>query len=699
MGPANAQFRQGEPHKLLRTHAGLSEGELQGMDGGKVIIKVLDIVTRSHRAAIESGQEWRENTADYQGQGKGKEMRNKRLSSAVVWGLGIVFVLLSASAGAQSTQESFGGRYADLEPDQEALIDDWVRRFKEVTGQDVSSEYLYDNVLRLSTRTTFHAVTHALRTTELTDASGAPLGTALGLVEHIETVHGKLKGAPGDHQFRIYVVLKPGAVETLKKSREFKRRADNTIYHKGYPINYRQQGGVPSIQISMATDGKHADIDVDYRASSFPAALINGHLTAANSDVRAGNNQDRHDSRWSGFQNWWAGLFGIRLQSDYADTVVDDRLQFPQFPRKGKETIDEATYDFLKAWLVEGNVAEAVAYVSERAYPCVALERGLESVDRGMAPFMLMMGMQKVKEAVGPKNRLEDITLGVRLTNASFKLVRQDHHAQFVLYSVPDDVAAAFDCSSRSTIPNSKSRQGRDYGNYFGATFYIMGPQGKGQTVALLWGKEGGYWKIVSYEVEPEEESKAPDLRTTAAEEAPRVRVEGDESFKRTSRDFLRQLFIEKDYDAAFRHLSPKSYSCYNVMRGPDRPEARSPEEAARFIREGLGNLGSLTGDRSSLDEILQGVEPVSPTVRIVTHPEEDAFTMVSFPNPVAKWADCATRARGEAFPDDIPLEYGDTYGIFFRLRTEAGETPVLKTLWVKEAGAWKITAYDVELP
>jgi hypothetical protein len=51
---------------------------------------------------------------------------------------------------------------------------------------------------------------------------------------------------------------------------------------------------VPAIQISCAADGKRTDIDVDYRSSKFPVAILNGHLSSANSDVRAGNNHARH---------------------------------------------------------------------------------------------------------------------------------------------------------------------------------------------------------------------------------------------------------------------------------------------------------------------------------------------------------------------------------------------------------------------
>jgi hypothetical protein len=97
----------------------------------------------------------------------------------------------------------------------------------------------------------------------------------------------------------MYGALKPDALPKLKDSSELFRDRDNTIYHRGYPLNYRQDG-VPSIQFSMAKDGRHADIDVDYRSSSFPAGLFNGHLTAANSDVRAGNNTQIHLQRWRG---------------------------------------------------------------------------------------------------------------------------------------------------------------------------------------------------------------------------------------------------------------------------------------------------------------------------------------------------------------------------------------------------------------
>ncbi len=609
----------------------------------------------------------------------------------------IATLLIVASVAVGQEPTSFGGEYAALVPAQQRLIADWVARFNEVTGQDAQVGAFYDDLVKLSSKTTFDAVTHALMTSTLTDDSEVALGTALDVVETLETVKGKIRDASGDRQFRMYVILKPGAVETLDKSREFQRGADNTIFHKGYPTNYRQQGGVPSIQISIARDGRRADIDVDYRASSFPAALFNGHLSASNSDVRAGNNDDRHNGRWAGLPSWWQGLFGIRLRNaDYDDVVKNDVIQIPTQPRIGDQTIEKMTYDFLQAWLIEGNAVESMGYISEQAYPCVAMDQGSE-LDLGMAPFILMMGMKEAHEALGQPETLEGVTSGVRLSNPALKLVRQPHHAQFVLYSVPDDIARDFDCVSRLKLAEDARRAPREYGNYFGSVFFVNTPEGRGETVALLWAREGGSWKIVSYELEPMEEDPMAELYEPP--ETVVTTIDVDEVFADVVEEFLTDWFIRNDYDAAFQRVSPKSYSCYNLYRDESAPEASSPAEAASYIRSGFERSGEVVGARTNLESLIASIEPSHPIVRVMSHPASDTYSLISVPNAIAEWADCSTRARDVALPDDLPTVYGGTYGANFRFRTQSGEAPVFRTLWVKEDGEWKIISYDIEDP
>src|SRR5215472_5895658 len=241
----------------------------------------------------------------------------------------------------RAVSQEFHGTYEELNPTQKRLIDEWYAEYNQAThDHSPPTEY---NTFSISTRTTFEGVTHALMTTKLTDKSGKSMGSALDLVQSIEAINGKVPHARGDLQFRVYVVLKPDAIEKLRAAGEFFRDRDNTVYHHGYPLNYRQDGGAPSIQVSLSKDARHADIDVDYRSARFPSALVNGHLTAANSDVRAGGNTQKHVQRWQGLADWWHNLFGFPAEIEASESIMEGEI--PPIPRKGEDKIEAAAAD------------------------------------------------------------------------------------------------------------------------------------------------------------------------------------------------------------------------------------------------------------------------------------------------------------------------------------------------------------------
>ena len=529
----------------------------------------------------------------------------------------------------------------------------------------------------------------------LTDANGTSLGDALSLVDRIDAVHGKIPGERGDHQFRMYVRLTPTAIDTLRRSNQFLRDSDNSVYHKGYPQSYREQGGTPSIQFSVALDNRRADIDVDYRSSSFPAALFNGHLTAANSDVRAGNNYDRHVNRWAGFQNWWRGFLGIGVGEEANTPDRSGPLTLPAAPRAGDKAIDVMVNDFLNAWLIEGNIIAAMGYISDRSYGCLA-DGGIApaSMDRGMAPYQLMMNLKAARDALGAHTSLEGLTTGVRLANPTLKVVRQSHHAQFVIYSVPDDVAEAFEC--QNPLPTFEVKPARRrYGNYFGTIFYVGGR--KNTTVALLWARDNDYWKIVAWQTGFETRAApppdTPDVKI--------VRAAADRSLVDAARDFLESWFIRKDYGSTFQYLSERSYACYNLMRDPEQPEATSTADAALKIRAAIERAGQEAGTAAGLDQLLSSVEPVHPAVHLLYHRYARTFALTSLPTALADAMDCATRAKGPQFTGvtGSGANYGTAFGMNVRVQAAGGEAPVLRLLWLKENGKWRIAAYDVEVP
>ena len=596
----------------------------------------------------------------------------------------------------EQTPAQFGGSYSSLDARRQQLINDWVSRFTAVTGVKVAPEVFYDSRIKLSTKTTFDAITNALMTTPLTDESGQRFGDALDIVDRMDMVRGQINDESGDHQFRLYAQLKSDAMRMLDRSREFRRSADNSVYHKGYPINYRQQGGAPSVQVSIALDRRHADIDVDYRASFFPASMFNGHLTAANSDVRAGNNYDRHANRWAGFQNWWRSFFGIRLPGGSGGDKDAGSPLSPEKPRIGDKTIDLMMEDFLKAWLIDRDIVQAMGYVSERAHSCL-IEDGDDplSFDHGTAPFLLYTNLKAASDALGPRSSLDDLTVGVRLNVRGLKVVTQKRHAQFVIYAVPDDIAARFDCESRLSIGSTR-RASRQYGKYFGATFYINAPDGQDFTLALLWARDGGYWKIVSWQAEPEGDDTPPTEREPDVKIA---KLKADASFVEATRTFLESWLIRKSYDEAFGYLSPTSYACYNLLRDPGEPAAGTPTEAAQKLRAGIEHAGDRVGKPRDLGDLIEGLPPVNPSIRVMDHQYSRSFSLTSVPNSLGDAYDCAARARGDRVAGDAPPEYGKVFGMSFRFRTRGGEAPVLRTFWMKEGDSWRIEVYDVEMP
>ncbi len=621
-------------------------------------------------------------------------MRNPRQGIVTGVLLGVLAVAGVLAQQPQQPQRQIGGAYAELDERRQRLVEDWVGRFTKVTGQNVDTGSFYDDILSLSTKTTFDAVTHALMTTPMTDASGQKFGDGLAIIERVDSVRGEVSGTSSDRQFRMYVRLTPNAREMLERSREFKRSADNVIYHKGYPLNYREQRGTPSIQVSIALDGRQADVDVDYRSPSFPVSLVNGHLSAANSDVRAGNNAERHAAQWSGFQNWWRGFFGVRLDRDPQAADKSAGLALPKIPRAGKKDIDVMVSDFLKAWLIEGDTAAAMGYVSERSYACLAQDMADPSAfDRGLAPFQILVNLKAAQEALGRHDSLEGLIAGVPLTMPGLRAEAQPHQAQFMLYNVSDDVAARLDCASRLT-PGSPARGSRGYGTHFGATFRIGGPAGN-TSVALLWAKEDGYWKIVSWQTDP-----AADVTPVppALPEPSVVRIKADLALVNAAKNFMDTWLIRRNYDAAFRYLSTRSYACYDLERDPDAPASTSLEEAGRRVRAGFERVGQWVGTPRNLDAIIEAAQPLHPSVRVVDQPFSRIFSLNSLPAALSDAVECDARARGAVPPDPLPLEYGETFSMTFRFQTKGGDAPVMRLMWRKE-NTWRIRAYHVESP
>lgn len=592
-----------------------------------------------------------------------------------------------------------GKSYAALRPEQKRLVDDFVRHYNATTGSEFVPEQTYDNA-RLSIRTTFDAVTHALLNAEMTDAQGKSLGRAIALVDAVDEVMGEQSGASGDLQFRLYVYLKPNAADILSRSQEFFRDRDNSVYHKGFPISYRLKKGPPSIQFSISRDDKLADIDVDYRSSSLPKALVNGHLTAANSDVRAGNNLDRHDGRWSGLNGWWRDVFG-QLGSGGKPTKENATERIGKVPLtpavKADQGVDKSAHDFLQSWVVAKEPNKSVAYLSRRSYPCLEALPGNRSqnVQKGMIRLHTLIAMQKFSDSTGTVNSVADVFEAADKLPQASKPTKNAYASEFLLINLPADVASDEECVSPQKDDGSKPSKEK----YFATAFRGKNGDSRSKVMSLLWAQEGGYWKIIAVRIE---DSGGAGIvpKNAAAQVEPAVdepqSIAGDPAAVKDIADFYQAWVVKRDVAQAATFASPRSYNC---LAAPS-DEQKSLTPLAR-IQSGMKQPLARIQSDGNISEMMSGMQPSNDLLRPVQQENSKAYAIMGVPDQMAYSFLCQHRQLPEVAPDLKPADakYGNYYLSASRLNYGEEQSPALLLLWTKEKAAWKVVAWAVELP
>ena len=400
-------------------------------------------------------------------------------------------------------------RYVELDAERQRIFDTYARAMNVKLGENLSPQERF-RALSLSEQTTFDAITHALLHSTLTDEAGRPLGKALDLVAGLDRIAGENPGRTGDQQFRIYVTLQPNASEVLKQSREFVRDHDNTVYHPGYPHSYRLGSGVPSTQFSIAEDGLSADVDVDYRTSKMPQSLFNGHLTASNSDVRAGDNARRHEKRWSGFANWWSDVFGAvevrrarrrrrRAPGRRADPAAQRRAAQPAGERvdsghRGRRTgVPDRLADPAQ---LSGGLRR-----SSRRTSCAAWRTRWTSIPSHRRSACRQASLQLLEKTANQWGRPTSLTLAMNPIlpwSPAVHVVKHAFERDFTIVEAPTELGALYECGA--TPPKTFVASATpEYGTYYGALLQVVHEGRPGGSIVFVWRRVGGEWRLVAY--------------------------------------------------------------------------------------------------------------------------------------------------------------------------------------------------------
>ena len=607
-------------------------------------------------------------------------------------------IVVVPCAAAQAPPATFGGSFRELKPEQQALVRRWAEEYQDIFKRKLDTEQLYSQ-LPLSARTTFQAVTHALLNTRLTAENGGPMGTALDLVDVIERVSGQVPGTRGDRQFRVYVYLKPEAVNKLHAAREFRRGRDNTVYHIGYPMNFRQQGGVPSIQFSVARTGRRADIDVDYRSSSPAKALVNGHLSSANSDVRAGNNGATHNRRWSGLPNWWKGVMALFVEPASVAEPEEGLVPGAELERRriARAPIHEAIHFYLTDWLILGKAADLLPLFSVKAYPCVAEFGGDSRPDSKLALARILRRLQDRNEALGTVRRLEDVVQAVSYRLPDALPVRHPYEKLFALQEVHEDVAWAIDCRMRYKLQLAESipRPPHQLNKTYVVSMRVRDPNEPEAFLVQTWKQESGEWRLVSFDIKRKMMSPPADLMASAD---PLPAPDSDAARLSTEAEKLLSAWLmhRKPVEAA-NYFLPEAYACdafagsHDVTRKPKAPADKQKllsflKEAARHA---LPNV--------QLEGVIAPVEAGHDDLKPLVHERAGAFLLAEVSGELLQMSGCELDAGAARRPAAAAAATGIGMATAFRLlHTQGEESAAITLYWKKSQGGWRVASYQV---
>jgi hypothetical protein len=628
------------------------------------------------------------------------------LNSAIAAAVALLFFIMLASCSSQSPDSPlpfFGGKYDALAPQQKALVDQWFAEYQKITGNQVDPATSYDT-LNPSVRTTFEAVTHALMKSMLTDPDGLPLGNALSVVRLVESVHGKIPSTRGDQQFRVYVLLTEDGLDKLYKSVEFRRIGDNSVYHIGYPINFRQQGGTPSIQISVTRTGLRADIDVDYRSSGGPMALVNGHLTSANSDVRAGTNYFRHTKRWSGFADWWKSLFvppAVIPKSDL--NALSSRYVKPRVP--ASENLEAAVTDFYRSWLIAGRPQEALPYISVKANACVAEYGKGQGAGSALIRLRVYEHMKQMNRILGKVSSLDEVMHGSTLLGEGAQPIVHPDGRLFALAQIPDDLARSLDCRKAFHVPLAEDLPPAAHvlGHYYSSSTVIRSAdnQGPGQFLYYIWTREEGSWKIVSWYLEnPFELPIETTMQNTLAGASPAAQpVQRNPELARAVHALLQDWLVERDFSTASQFFAPESLSCASLEMGSKNKG--SPARNAALLQDWLKQVAQALPAKDQLDAQIQTVDFDPNQKEKVQHPNPGSYLLLRVSDDLARMSSCSFRGSGRAVDRNAsignPVFELNAYQSIFEPKHTAGDRGAVVLTWTQLKNRWVVTSFYID--
>jgi hypothetical protein len=211
---------------------------------------------------------------------------------------------------------------------------------------------------------------------------------------------------------------------------------------------------------------------------------------------------------WTQERGYWK-IIAIRLE-DNSDAGIIPKNAVIQVepveeePQKiaGDSTAVQDITKFYQAWILERDVKEALRFVSQRSYQCLAAPS--EDQEKLTPLARIQSGLELPLAEIPPQQNLSEMMSSVQPVNDLVRPVEQENSKAFAIMAAPDQKADGFLCENRHLPEDSPELQPADakYGRYYLSASRLNLRDEESPAFLLLWTKEDARWKVVAWAID-----------------------------------------------------------------------------------------------------------------------------------------------------------------------------------------------------
>ena len=147
----------------------------------------------------------------------------------------------------------------------------------------------------------------------------------------------------------------------------------------------------------------------------------------------------------------------------------------------------------------------------------------------------------------------------------------------------------------------------------------------------------------------------------------PKVRTPVDADLLHATNQFLHAWLVSDNFNQAALYFSSHSYDCVIPMLPAGAEEPKTAEQYLARIQNGLTVVGKEVGPVHHLRDAVEPMVPDHDDLKIVSHPEHDAYTVIAVPDSLAESFSCQKRTASHPYQAPSDNSQAKTYGKLLR--------------------------------